>query len=147
MDETSWGALVSPGGKTKRQGNTNFLPRNVFSCLATRSHRPLLLPSVACLVLIFYVCWCFFFFFHVDVSLAVASTIAQLSCLTSAALTRIRISSLLSKVRLPGHEGSLCTFYMNAFDRSRLMELCRSFAKRYHEPLPGSFPCSDRLQW
>ena len=47
--------------------------------------------------------------------------------------------SLLSKVCLPGHEGSLCTFYMIAFDWSRLMELCRSSQKWYHEPLPGTF--------
>ena len=41
----------------------------------------------------------------------------------------------------PGHEGSLCTFYMNAFNRSGLMELW------YHEPLLGTFPCSDRRLW
>ena len=44
-------------------------------------------------------------------------------------------------------EGSFRTFYMNAFDRSRLVGYANPVDRRFYEPLPGTFPCSDRRQW
>ena len=91
-----------PVGRTKLQENTSFLPETFFHVLFCRQVPPSAPSATAVWWPHFPIClhiflWLFFSFsLHVDVSLATMSTIAQLSCPTSAVL--------------PGHEGSFAHF-------------------------------------